>query len=147
LFHWQWTILGQMNGELSPGSDLLAESLWPVMGRILRFRLSEAATLDRIDEWARGGALLFLNTARQLSATLEQLRDNDLAFLLERQEYASEERRSRRLGSYIRSGVALAVLLPALYMSFQGSGTFQLAAGTVAVLSAVALSLFVARIE
>jgi predicted unusual protein kinase regulating ubiquinone biosynthesis (AarF/ABC1/UbiB family) len=147
LFHRQWTILGQLNGELAPGSDLVAESLWPVMGRILRFRLSEAATLDRMDEWARGGALLFLNTARQISATLEQLRDNDLAFLLERQEYASDDRRSRRTGSVIRSGIALAVLLPALYMSFQGSGTYQIAAATVAVLAAIALSLFVARIE
>jgi predicted unusual protein kinase regulating ubiquinone biosynthesis (AarF/ABC1/UbiB family) len=148
LFHRQWTLIGQINSRVAPSEDMIAESLWPVMGRILRLRLQEASSIDRLEEWSRSVALLLVTTARQVTATLEQVRDNDIAFRLETQEYgATGSRRARRTVLVIRSGVALAFLMGALYAGIRGSGTVQMLAGAVAVLAAVALTFFVTRIE
>ncbi len=149
LFHRQWTLLGQYNGDIAPTSDLVAESLWPVVARILRLRFSEALSLEKGQEWASSAGLLFLGAARQVEMTLEQVRDNDLAMVVERQDHAGgESRLNRRTLALVRSGVALAVFLPALQLALSSrEGMLQFAAGMTAVVAAVALSIFIARIE
>ncbi|HYK89947.1 MAG TPA: hypothetical protein VE398_14320 [Acidobacteriota bacterium] len=149
LFHRQWVIIGQYNGDMIPKSDLIAESLWPVVARILRLRFSETMSFEKGKEWVAGSGLLFLGAARQVGATLEQVRDNDLAVVLDQQASSGSDARSnRRVGSLIRSGVALVVFLLALQVALNSRGSgLQLAAGITAIVSAVILSIFVARIE
>ncbi len=149
LFHRQWTLLGQYNGEVAPAADVIAESLWPVLARILRFRFSELLSLEKGREWAANSGLMLLTAARQVGILLEQVRDNDLAIVTDHQEFESSEARlNRRTMSLVRSTIALAVFLLAVYFSSHAAaGILKLAAGAAAIVSAAVLALFVARIE
>jgi hypothetical protein len=149
LFHRQWTLVGEYNGEVAPDSDLIAESLWPVLGRILRYRFAEVLSVDKAGEWAANSGLMLLTAARQAGMLLEQVRDNDLALLLDRQELEpGDAKRNRRTLSMIRSAIALAVFVLAAYLAYGSSGTaVRTVAGTMAAISAVVLAIFVAKIE
>jgi len=149
LFHRQWTLLGQYNGEIAPKADIVAESLWPVLARILRLRFNELLTVDKGREWAANSGLMLLTAARQVGMLLEQVRDNDLAMVIDRQEHESGEAKlNRRTMSLVRSTLALAVFLLAVYFSINATGgTVKLVAGSAAAISAVVLALFVSRIE
>ncbi len=149
LFHRQWTLLGQYNGEVAPAADVIAESLWPVLARILRLRFSELLSLDKGREWAANSGLMLLTAARQVGLLLEQVRDNDLAVITEHQEFESNEARlNQRTMSLVRSTVALAVFLLAVYISSHATvGAVKFVAGAAAAISAAVLAIFVARIE
>jgi hypothetical protein len=149
LFHRQWTLVGQYNGEVAPESDLIAESLWPVLGRILRYRFVEMLSADKAGEWAANSGLMLLAAARQAGMLLEQVRDNDLALLLERQEAEpGDARKTRRALSMIRSAMALSVFLLAACLAYGSSGAaIRIVTGTTAVISALLLASFVAKIE
>ncbi len=148
LFHRQWTLLGQYNGDVAPAEDLIAESLWPVLGRILRYRFSEIMSLDKGREWISSSGLLLLTAARQLGATMEQIRDNDLAMIVERQEYESRDPKlNRRTVAVIWAALALTVFLMSLHYALNHAGATQVTAGIIATVSAAALTIFVARIE
>ena len=149
LFHRQWTLVGQYNGEVAPTADVIAESLWPVLARILRLRFSELLTLEKGREWAANSGLLLLTAARQAGLLLEQVRDNDLAIMTDHQEFESSEAKlNRRMISLVRSTIALAVFLLAVYVSSHaGQNVIKLVAGATAAVSAAVLALFVARIE
>jgi hypothetical protein len=149
LFHRQWTILGQYNGDRLPASDTIAEALWPVMGRVLRYQVSENLTAEKAREWVMSSGLLLFSTARQAGLTLEQIRDNDLAMVTDHQEHEPRGSRARRrVFSVVRTGVWLVVFLVALQLAF-GSGfrPFQLLAGMIAAFAAVALTLSAAKVE
>ncbi len=149
LFHRQWTLVGQYNGEVAPSADVIAESLWPVLARILRLRFSELLSVDKGREWAANSGLMLLTAARQVGLLMEQVRDNDLGIIIDHQEYESSEARlNQRTMSLIRSTLALVAFLLAVYFSINASGgTLKLVAGSAAAISAVVLALFVARIE
>ena len=149
LYHRQWTVMGQYNGDIAPSSDLIAETLWPVAGRILRQRFSELMSLEKAGEWMGSSGLLMLGAARQVGMTLEQVRDNDLAMIVDRQEHDSRDARlNRRAVAMVRSTIALAVLLLALHFALNSKeGVLKMTAALIAAAAAVALSLFVARIE
>jgi hypothetical protein len=149
LFHRQWTVIGQYNGEVAASADVIAESLWPVLGRILRLRFSELATTDKAREWAANSGLMLLTAARQVGMILEQVRDNDLAIVMDHQEYESSEAKlNQRTISLIRSTLALVVFLLTVYFTVHAPGAaVKLVAGSAAAISAVVLALFVARIE
>ncbi len=149
LFHRQWTVIGQYNGEVAPAEDFVAESLWPVLARILRLRFSELLSVDKGREWAGNSGLMLLTAARQVGLLLEQVRDNDLAIVIDRQEYESGEAKlNQRTMSLVRSTMALAVFLLTIHLSFNATGgTLKLLAGSAAAISAVILAVFVARIE
>ncbi len=149
LFHRQWTLVGQYNGEVAPAADVIAESLWPVLARILRLRFGELLSLDKGREWAANSGLMVLTAARQAGVLFEQVRDNDLAIVMDQQEFESSEARlNRRTMSLVRSTLALAVFLLAVYLSSHAAqGALKLVAGATAAISAAALALFVARIE
>lgn len=149
LFHRQWTLVGQYNGDVAPESDLISESLWPVVSRILRLRFSDMVTLEKGQEWLSSSGLLLLGAARQVGMTLEQVRDNDMAMIVDRQEYERRDARlNRRTASLVRSGIALAVFLLALQLMLNSrGGILQLAAGLTAAAAAIALFIFVAKID
>lgn len=149
LFHRQWTLLGQYNGEVAPSVDVIADSLWPILGRILRLRFGELLSVDKGRDWAASSGLMLLTAARQVGMLLEQVRDNDLAVTMDRQEYESSDAQlNLRTGSLIRSTLALGVFLLAIYCSFKVTGgTARFITGSAAAISAVLLALFAARIE
>jgi hypothetical protein len=149
LFHRQWTLVGQYNGDVEPDADLVAESLWPVLGRILRYRFAEIFSAEKAGEWAVGSGLMILAAARQSAMLLEQVRDNDLALLLDRQESGpAEAKQNRRFLSMIRSAVTLAVFVLAAFLAYGSSRVaVRFVAGVVAAISALALAIFVAKIE
>jgi hypothetical protein len=80
---------------------------------------------------------------------MEQVRDNDLALVLDRQEAESTNgSRNRRGASLIGSAIALVLFLFFLQLAFRaGGGALGLLAGAAAAVSAVALSVLLSRIE
>ncbi len=149
LFHRQWTLVGQANGQQAPDTDLIAEALWPVMGRILRFRASELMSLEKGREWIFNSGLMMLTAARQAGILLEQARDNDVAISLENQDdEPSEAGGNRRILSFMRASLALAVFLVSIITAINASNKeVQLIAGTLSAVSALVLAVFAARIE
>lgn len=149
LFHRQWTLVGQFNGEVAPDADLVAESLWPVLGRILRYRFAELFSAEKAGEWAANSGLMVLAAVRQAAMLLEQVRDNDLALLLDRQESEpAEAQRNRRFLSMIRSAVTLGIFVLAALVAYGSSRVaVRIVAGAVAAISALTLTIFVAKIE
>ena len=149
LFHRQWTLVGQYNGEIAPAADLIAESLWPVIGRILRYRLGDILTAEKGREWIVNSGLMLLTAARQTAMLVEQGRDNDLALIVDRQEdEPSDARLNRRTLSLVRSTLTLGVFLLSAYVALNAAGgAVQLAAAAATAVSAVILAIFVARID
>jgi hypothetical protein len=68
---------------------------------------------------------------------------------VDRQEYERRDARlNRRTASLVRSGIALAVFLLALQLMLNSrGGILQLAAGLTAAAAAIALFIFVAKID
>lgn len=149
LFHRQATILGRYNGDVAPLLDLISESLWPVIGRIMRFRLSEIASVEKAREWMVGSSLLFIETTRQAGLTLEQLRDNDLSLLVETVDAPSREHRPKQRTVRVAACAAtLVIFLVALQIGIQSpSSALRITAGTVAALSGVILFMLISRIN
>src|SRR5437879_9568090 len=111
------TLLGQQHSEIGTSADLIEESLWPVLARVLKLRFSEMLTVDKGREWMFGTGLLSMATLRQLGLSLEQLRDNELAVVLDPQETAPDEVSLRRQTGIVRSGRALVVVVLQRYMA------------------------------
>ena len=149
LFHRQWTIVGQYNGDLAPASDLVSEALWPVMGRVLRYQVNENLTAEKAREWVTTSGLMLFSSVRQAGVTLEQVRDNDLAMVTDHQEHEPRGARAkRRVFSVVRAGIWLTVFVVALQLAFgAGLRSLQLVSGIIAALSAIALTLSAARVE
>ena len=171
LFHRNLTVLGR--GSASPGEagteaasprdvssdippdipsdiprDVVSESLWPVLARLLQFRVGDVLSTDKGPEWLAGSAMLLLSAMRQVGVMMEQVRDNDLAFEMEGEPRgAREEKRNRRTASVIRCGLGLVLFLFSLEMAEHTSGMLQIAAGSAAAVFAVLVAFLVARIE
>ena len=148
LFHRNLTALGQSSESLAPSSDVVAEALWPVLGRVLQFRLGEMLSTASAQEWLISSGLLLMTAGRQVAITLEQVRDNDLALVLERQQVEGRDgHRNRRVVSAIGSALALFLFLFFVQFAHRSGGALGLAAGALAILSAAALCILVGRIE
>jgi hypothetical protein len=156
LFHRNLSMLGQVSPAPSdagvqpatPPRDVVSESLWPVLARLLQFRVGDILSTDKGQEWLAGSALLLLTALRQVGVMLEQVRDNDLAFELEGDPHEGrEEKRNRRVASVIRSGGILVLFLFSLEMAQRTSGMLQIAAGSAAVLCAALVAILVARLD
>lgn len=149
LFHREATLLGQYNGDLSPSTDLIKESLWPVLGRILRFRLGEVLSAEKGREWLIGSGLLMLGATRQLGLTLEQIRDNELALVLDQQPYArGGGKPSSPTPVLVGATMALGLFAAALYLSLTVAGSgYRFVAGLVAIVTGLALAILVSKIE
>ena len=149
LFHRLVTIFGHYNGDVVPSMDLVSESLWPVMGRILRFRLSELASVEKAREWMMGTGLLFFETTRQMGLTLEQLRDNDLSLTVDTTEARPQEPKRRgRTMNLVTCLLVFAVFLAALQVSLRSpSPAVQISASVLAAISGIILFILIARIN
>lgn len=137
---------GQMNS--SEAEDVVAQALWPVLGRLLQYRFGELLSSEKGLEWLYSSGLLLMSATRQVAVTLEQVRDNDVALLVEGPEdEPREELRTRRVASAIRSALALGLLLLSAEIAGQSSGALAAAATAAAAASAVALCAVMARIK
>ena len=90
-----------------------------------------------------------LTGLRQAAITLEQVRDNDLGLLLEREAADSgEDHRNRRVASLIHVGLLLTVVLFSLAVAHSSASSSLRWGGSLAALfSAVVLCILVARIK
>ena len=149
LFHRNLTVVGQHSESLAAAPDVVLEALWPVLGRIVRFRLGEMLSTEKGREWLVGSGLLLLTGLRQAAITLEQVRDNDLGLLLEREAADSgEDHRNRRVASLIHVGLLLTVVLFSLAVAHSSASSSLRWGGSLAALfSAVVLCILVARIK
>lgn len=149
LFHRNLTVLGQGSESAAPSSDVVAETLWPVLGRILQFRVGDILSTEKGQEWLVSSGLLMISAVRQVAITLEQVRDNDLALVLDRQETETPDTsRNRRAVSLIGSAISLVLFLLLIQLIPRaGGGALEWLAGAAAVLSAVSLCILLNRIK
>ncbi len=152
LYHRNLAIIGQSAAvdanQAQPADDTVAGGLWPVLGRLLQYRVGELVSSEKGIEWLYSSALLMMSATRQVAVTLEQLRDDDVALLVEGPEDdIREDFRTRRVASAIRSALALGLLLVSAEVARQTSGALSAAATSAAAVSAVALCAVIARIK
>ncbi|HXI39025.1 MAG TPA: hypothetical protein VNH83_03560, partial [Bryobacteraceae bacterium] len=115
LFHRQMTMLGQWHADISASSEVTTDSLWAVMGRILRFCVSQNLSLEKTKGWVVGSGLLAMASARQLAVSLTQVQDDD-AIILD-PEGDEEHEATMGLRAAIIVGTAVALALFALLVS------------------------------
>jgi hypothetical protein len=143
MFHRNITLLGQHNELIAPAIDIVDQALWPVLGRLLRFHVGEVVKSGRVREWAVSSSLFFMTAGRQMAVMLETLRENDTRITEEadiRGSDSREARLNRRTTSLLRTAIVVAVFLFSAQIALSpGEGTYQLAAGIVALASAIAL--------
>ena len=148
LFHRTLSVVGQLAPPEGPPRDVISESLWPVLGRLLQFRMGDILSTEKGQEWMASAGLLLLTAVRQAGVMLEQVRDNDLALEIERSpDDARGEKSNRRVAAVIHSGIGLVLFLFSLRVAQQSSGTLQWVATAAAAICAVAVFILVARIE
>jgi hypothetical protein len=154
LFQRNLTILGQTPAEPNAVAeapqrrDIVSESLWPVLARLLQFRAGDILSTDKGPEWLVGSAILLASAMRQMGVMMERVRDNDLAFEVETQFCCTpEKRRNRRTASVIRCCLGLMLFLFFLEITQQTRGPAQIAAGSAAAVLAILVSIMVARID
>ena len=148
-FHRNLSVLGQSSETAGLSSDVVSDAMWPALGRVLQFRIGDILSTERGQDWLASSGLLMMSAVRQLTVSLEQVRDNDLALILDRQESeAANGSGNRRIASVVGSGVSLVSFLFFLQLVSRSSGGApSLLALLAAIGSAVALSMFVSRIE
>jgi len=151
LFHRQMTMLGQWHRDISAASDLTTESLWAVVGRILRFRVSQNLTLEKTRGWMVGSGLLAMASARQLATSLTQPHDEDRTVVLDPE---GDEPRSATAMMGLRTaaivGTAIALALFAILVSQAIGATTSLARfwfSAAILIAAGMVSIFISRIE
>jgi hypothetical protein len=153
LYHRNLSILGQASGSAVTAreheqDDPVAGGLWPTLGRLLQFRVGELVSSEKGFEWLYSSGLLLMSATRQIAITLEQVRDNDIALLVEgSDDDTREEIRTRRVASGIRSVLALGLLLFSAEIARQTNGPLSLIATMAAAISATVLCAVVARIK
>jgi hypothetical protein len=149
LFHRNLMVLGQSSESPTPTSDAVSDALWPTLGRVLQFRIGDILASDKGQDWMASSGLLAMSAVRQVAVTLEQVRDNDLALVLERQTTESSDGHSnRRMATLVACVISLVLFLFLLQLSSSFSGRVPALAAAAAVLvSAAVLSFLVSRIE
>ena len=141
LFHQQVTTLGLYNAELAASTDLISDLIWPVMGRLMRFRLTEMLSVEKVREWAVGSTLLFFAANRQMGLTLEQIRENDLSVSVALQTPSRQTGMKNSLSRALAGFLGLGVFLLSLWMAFRFSGSEWETTATL-VAGALGLTLF-----
>ena len=142
--------LGYLDAESAPRGmtpDTVGDAQWPVMGRLLKARMSQFSSRDTLAQWSLGSGLLMLELTRQATRLAEDFRDRDLAYTF---APAHEEDTSDASIRSVRLGIVIVVLLlvflvclrfgPALPGPWSGVATFA------AVLSAGGLLWVLSRI-
>ena len=151
LFHRNLTLLGQYNESVAPIVDVIAESLWPVLARLVRFRLGKLFTTEKGREWIISSALLFMTTARQAALALEHLREDssELTAVIERKDSDFREATlQQRTISLIHSAIGLAVFLFFFQLARgPAAGVWPFLSKPAAAIFAIVLAVLVARIK
>jgi predicted unusual protein kinase regulating ubiquinone biosynthesis (AarF/ABC1/UbiB family) len=151
LFHRNLTLLGQYSESAPPSRDPIAEALWPVLGRVLRFHLGDILSTGKGREWAVSSSLFLLTAVRQMALAFENLREDnsDMTSALDSKDSDFREaRRNRRTMSLIYSAILLIVFLFSIQLAMSpGGGPFPFLAKSVAVAAAAALCVSIASIK
>lgn len=63
----------------APMYDGIAEAQWPVVGKMLRDRVSEVMDVETATQWAASGGLLMLGLLKEASRLTAEVRDNRLS--------------------------------------------------------------------
>lgn len=150
-FHRNITLLGQLNEFYAPSADLVDQALWPVLGRLLRFHMAEVLSSGKVQDWAITSSLFLMTAGRQMTVTVEKLRENDARITPEPEIRGSDSRDTqlnRRTSSFIRSVILLVVFLVSLQVSMSsGEGFVPIIAEIIAAAAGVALWFSVAGIR
>lgn len=142
LFHRHALLNGFWNGATAK-EDLLPEAVWPVLGRILSLRISENLSYDKAGEWLLGSALVLLSAGRQWTASLEELRDRDLAAPV---APSRRNGRSGRLSGKILAVLFLAFIPLAIQVALHNAGTpWEVAFSLLSGMALLGLLFVVAR--
>jgi len=151
LFHRNLTLLGQWSEMVASPTDAVADALWPVLGRVLRFHLGDIVTTGKGRDWLVSSGLFFATAARQLALALENLREDnsDMTSAIDSKDADSREGKlNRRTSSMIYSGILLVVFLFSIQLAMSpGGGPFPFLAKAAAVAAAVALCFSIAGIK
>ena len=153
LFHRNLILLGQYNERIAPSTDLIAEALWPVSGRVLRFQFGEILSISDEEEknWIFSASLLFLAAARQVTVALERLRDDrrDVTASVDfKHDAFRQSQLNRRTASLVRSAIALGLFLFSLQLALSSTvDPSPLLAKAAATAAAAALTFSVAGIK
>jgi hypothetical protein len=148
LFHRQLALAADETGRSAPGSDSFSEALWSVLGRIARYRLRSAISVENAGAWKVGGSIASLGLARQISTLLEEVTSDELTILAEaRYKAPAPGRMLSKQGIVWRFLLWSLIFLGSLQMAITfESGTIQLilclVAGTAAILLFQSLSRF-----
>jgi hypothetical protein len=148
LFHRNLALLAQAPAKQTGARDVVSEAMWPVLARILQFRVGELLATEKGIELVGESTLLMLSGLRQMIVTLEQVRDNDLALEIDSQPAEDQgHRRNRRTAGIIRSAFGLVLFLFSLRVAESSTGAVALAATAAAAASAAAVCILVSRID
>jgi len=151
LFHRNVVVLGQYNGQLAPLTDALADALWPVIGRVVRFHTARSFSTGKISEWLVVSSLFSMTAVRQLAVNLEDIREDvsDIESVLDVKRTDSREvQLNQRTVALLRSAIILVILLFFLQLSLSPApGHFSFLNKAVTLVAAVALCISVASIR
>lgn len=152
LFHRSLSTVGQWAGlasrQFQTEDDPVAGGLWPTLGRLLQYRVGELVSSEKGLEWLYSSGLLLMSATRQVAVTLEQVRDDDVALLVEGpDDDTREDVRTRRVAAAIRSALALGLLMLSAEIARQTNGSLSVAATMAAAVSAIALCAVIARMK
>lgn len=149
LFHRQLAMAADETGRSSPGFDAFSEALWSVLGRIARYRLRSAFSVENARDWMIGGSVASLGLARQVSTLLEEVASDELTFLTETREKTTlTSRMAPKPGIVWRFLVWSVVFLGSLQMAMTFEyGAFQLISSLIAGTAAILLFQSLSRFE
>ncbi len=95
------------NAECSPQHDSVTEAQWPVLGRLLRFRVGNLLDRDVASEWLVGSGLLVFESLRQMNRLADEFRENELSVGVDSSSTGEtgERNANRAAGVWILAGV------------------------------------------
>ena len=149
LFHRQLAMAADETERSSPGVDGFSEALWSVLGRIARYRLRSALSVENARDWMVGGSIASLGLARQVSTLLEEVMSDKLTILTEtHQKTPATSRIPPKQGIVWRFLLWSVLFLGSLQMAMTFEfGAAQLISTLIAGTAAILLFQTLARFE
>ena len=111
---------------IAAAPDPIAAAQWPVMGRILRERLSDMVSRETASDWFIGSGLLFFESMRQINRLAEGLRENDISVGVDLQQGEDSGKTDERIRLGIFVGMLLLIFLGSLRFAFSAGGGWSL---------------------
>jgi len=136
--------------DVEDSGDLLEQAHWPVLGRLIRIRMSELLTREAASDWLMGAGLLMVEGFRQVNRIAEDFRDEDVSVRVNvagSGASAGDSTADRSAALFIVGGFLLAFLLLCLRWAAASSGASAIALPIAGAFAAIGLYLVVSHIE